>query len=71
MTRDAIIREQVRAGVVECPLCERQIAAPTDHLLAYGAVESLTAENADALECPACTGVTFIVDPPDPTDAPD
>jgi hypothetical protein len=77
MTRNAIAREQVRAGVVECPLCERQIAAPTDHLLVYGAVDSLTAENADALECPACTGVTFVEDgadvaeEPNATDAPD
>ena len=71
MTRNAIAREQVRAGVVECPLCERQVAAPSDHLLVYGAVESLTAENADAIECPACTGVTFIDDTTSTADAPD
>lgn len=60
MTRNEIRRENLRAGVVECPLCGRQIAEPTDHLFVYGAADAVTAENADALECPACTGVTFV-----------
>jgi ribosomal protein S27E len=62
---NVIPREQVRAGVVECPLCGRQVAAPTDHLLVYSSVERVAADTADAIECPACGGVTFIVDDPD------
>lgn len=60
MTQNAVHRADLRRGVVECPLCGRQIAAPTDHLIAYGAVDPVTAENADAVECPACSGVTFV-----------
>lgn len=60
MTRNEIPREDLRAGVVECPLCERQVPHPTDHAFVYGAVDAVTAENADAVECPACTGVTFV-----------
>lgn len=67
MTRNVVHRERLRAGVVECPLCGRQLAAPTDHLLVYGVVEEVTAENADAIECPACDGVTFVVDEPEDT----
>jgi ribosomal protein S27E len=62
MSRNVVRRERVRAGVVECPLCGRQIATPTEHLLVHSSVTSVTAGNADAIECPACTGVTFIVD---------
>lgn len=61
MSRNAVYRERLRAGVVECPLCGRQIAAPTDHLIVYGASRA-TVENADAIECPVCSGVTFVVD---------
>jgi ribosomal protein S27E len=62
MTRNVVRREDLRRGVVECPLCGRQIAAPTDHLIVYGAVDRVTAENADAVECPACGGATFVED---------
>jgi len=62
MTRNVVRREDLREGVVECPLCGRQIAIPTDHLIVYGVVDRLTAENADAVECPACSGVTFVED---------
>lgn len=64
MSRNAVLREQLRAGAVECPLCGRQLAGPGDHLLVYGAVDEVTVENADAIECPACGGVTFVVDAP-------
>jgi ribosomal protein S27E len=65
MSRNVVFREQVRAGVVECPLCSRQIATPEDHLLVYSSVERVDAENADAIECPSCAGVTFVVDASD------
>ena len=68
MSRNVVPREQVRAGVVECPLCRRQIATPTAHLLVYSSVDAVTVDNADAIECPACTGVTFLVDETDATD---
>ncbi|NHN46132.1 hypothetical protein G9464_00775 [Halostella sp. JP-L12] len=61
MSRNAIRRARLRAGTVDCPLCGRQIAFPADHLVVYGA-EPPTVENADAVECPACEGVTFLVD---------
>lgn len=61
MSRNAIRRVRLRQRRVECPLCSRQIAAPTDHLIAYGAGQA-TVENADAVECPACAGVTFVVE---------
>lgn len=64
MSPNLVFREQLRTGVVECPLCDRQVAGPIDHLLVYGAVDEVTVENADAIECPACGGVTFIVDEP-------
>lgn len=59
---NVVRRAALRSGVVDCPLCGRQIPRPTDHLLVYGAAELATAENADALECPVCGGVTFVVD---------
>jgi ribosomal protein S27E len=62
MSGNVVPREQVRAGVVDCPLCRRQIATPTDHLLVYSSVDAVTVENADAIRCPACAGVTFLVD---------
>lgn len=62
MSRNVVVRERIHAGVVECPLCGRQIATPTNHLLAYSTAESVSVETADAIECPACGGVTFIVD---------
>jgi len=62
MSRNVVRREHLRAGAVECPLCGRQIAAPTDHLIVYGAVDRATAGNADAVECPTCGGVTFVED---------
>ncbi|MEF8855945.1 MAG: hypothetical protein V5A16_00835 [Haloplanus sp.] len=65
MSRNVIPRDRVRAGVVECPLCGRQIATPTDHLLVYSDVERASVETADAISCPACTGVTFIVESAD------
>lgn len=60
MTRNEIRRTRLRAGVVECPICGRQLPDPTDHLLVFGAVEEVTVENADAVECPVCEGVTFV-----------
>lgn len=65
MSGNVVPREQVRAGVVECPLCRRQIAAPTAHLLDYSSADTVTIDDADAIECPACTGVTFLVDASD------
>jgi ribosomal protein S27E len=62
LSGNVVLREQVRAGVVECPLCGRQIARPTDHLLVHSSSTTVTVENADAIECPACAGVTFVVD---------
>jgi predicted RNA-binding Zn-ribbon protein involved in translation (DUF1610 family) len=62
MTRNVVHRDDLRRGVVDCPLCGRQIAAPTDRLIVYGPADRLTAENADAVECPACGGVTFVED---------
>jgi ribosomal protein L37AE/L43A len=62
MSENVVRRERVREGVVECPLCGRQIAAPADHLVVYSTVESADVDTADAIECPACTGVTFVVD---------
>lgn len=59
---NVIPRERVRAGVVECPLCGRQIAAPAEHVLVYSSVERADVDTADAIECPACGGVTFVVD---------
>ncbi|NLV13914.1 hypothetical protein [Haloarcula argentinensis] len=59
---NSIDRDRLRAGVVECPLCERQIPEPVTHAVAYGAVDTVTADNADAVECPVCDGVTFISD---------
>jgi len=68
MSRNVIRREHLRTDAVECPLCGRQIAAPTDHLIVYGAVDRVTAENADAVECPTCGGVTFVEDGTSPSD---
>jgi len=65
MSGNVVPRERLRDGVVECPLCGRQIAAPTEHLLAYSTVERADVDTADAIKCPACTGVTFVVDPSD------
>jgi hypothetical protein len=62
VTRNVVRREDLRRGVVECLLCGRQIAVPTDHLIVYGVVDRLTSENADAVECPVCSGVTFVED---------
>ncbi|MBX0321947.1 hypothetical protein EGH21_02760 [Halomicroarcula sp. F13] len=62
--RDAnvIDRENLRAGVVTCPLCGRQLVDPMANAVVYGVVDDVTAENADAIECPVCDGVTFVVD---------
>ena len=65
MAGNVVPRERLREGVVECPLCGRQIAAPTDHLLAYSTAERADVDTADAIKCPACTGVTFVIDPSD------
>ena len=62
MSRNVIPRACLLTGVVDCPLCGRQFVRPVDHLLTYGAVDQTTVENADAIECPVCDGVTFIVD---------
>ncbi|PSP57161.1 hypothetical protein BRC82_00980 [Halobacteriales archaeon QS_1_67_19] len=68
MTNNTIPRERLRAGVVDCPLCGRQIPKPTEHLVAIGRVESLTAATADAVECPACRGVSFLRPSPERSD---
>lgn len=62
MAPNVVDRERIREGIVECPLCERQLARPTNHLLVYGPADEPSVENADAIECPVCDGVTFIVD---------
>lgn len=62
MSKNVFYRDQVRAGAVECPLCKRQLAYPTDHLVAQGVVDELTVETADAIECPVCSGLVFIKD---------
>lgn len=62
MSGNVVSREALRDGVVECPLCERQFADVIEHLLVYGAVERTTVENAEAVACPVCDGVAFIVD---------
>ncbi|GGN84773.1 hypothetical protein [Haloarcula pellucida] len=59
---NVIDRDALRAGRVECPLCGRQLVDPMAHAVVYGAVDAVTAENADAVECPVCDGVTFVVD---------
>lgn len=63
MTPNVVSRARLRAGTVECPLCGRQIARPTERLLHYGPVET-TVDNADVIVCPACDGVTFIEEGP-------
>lgn len=60
MTNNAVSRDRLRAGVVDCPLCGRQIPEPTEHLVTFGVVESVTVETADAVECPVCGGVSFL-----------
>jgi ribosomal protein S27E len=60
VTTNTIPRERLRAGVVDCPLCGRQIPEPTERLVAFGRVDSVTAATADAVECPACGGVSFL-----------
>ncbi|MFU1780502.1 hypothetical protein ACM16X_03865 [Haloarcula japonica] len=59
---NSIDRDRLRAGVVECPLCERQIPEPLTHAIVYGPVDRVTADNAEAVECPVCDGVTFVSD---------
>lgn len=58
--RNVVFREDVREEAADCPLCGRQIAFPREHLVAFGATDELTPETADAVECPACEGVTFL-----------
>ena len=57
MSGNVVPRERVREGVVECPLCGRQIATPVEHVLVYSTVERADVDTADAIRCPACTGV--------------
>lgn len=64
MTDNTIQRERLREGVVECPLCRRQIAEPTEHLHAFGGPDEPTASTADAVECPVCDGLSFLRPPP-------
>jgi C4-type Zn-finger protein len=59
MTPNVVYRDRLREGVVECPLCERQWAAPREHLIVHGP-ETPTIETADAIECPVCDGVLFL-----------
>ncbi|MDS0220848.1 hypothetical protein NDI54_05705 [Haloarcula sp. S1AR25-5A] len=59
---NSIDRDRLRAGVVECPLCERQIPEPVTHAIVYGAVDAVTADNAEAVACPVCDGVSFVID---------
>lgn len=62
MAPNVVTRSALRSGVVECPLCGRQFVAPTEHLIVYGPADRVTAANADAIECPVCDGVVFVVD---------
>ena len=68
MTTNTIPRERLHAGVVDCPLCGRQIPEPTERLVAIGRVESVTAATADAVECPVCGGVSFLRPSPERND---
>ncbi len=68
MSPNVVVRDHLREGVVECPLCGRQFATPRDHLVVYGATDTATVENADAIACPVCDGVTFLVDEPETTE---
>ncbi|MFW6435214.1 MAG: hypothetical protein ACOCY1_02435 [Halovenus sp.] len=62
MTPNVVCRRSLQEGVVDCPLCGRQFATPEDRLIVYGAVDRATVENADAIQCPVCDGVVFVVD---------
>jgi len=65
MADHTIPRDRLAADAVECPLCRRQIAAPTEHLRALDGRDAVTAETADAVECPTCGGVSFLEPRPD------
>jgi len=58
---NVIERAALREGIVECPLCGRQLADPLANAIVQGPGE-VTVETADAVECPVCDGVTFVVD---------
>jgi len=59
---NVIRRAAVLAGHPECPLCERQLAVTKDHLVAFGPDDDPTPETADAVACPVCDGVSFVVE---------
>jgi predicted RNA-binding Zn-ribbon protein involved in translation (DUF1610 family) len=63
--KNIIVRDRLHTNAVECPICGRQVPRPTDHLIAFGATDPVTADTADAFECPVCSGVTFISDDQD------
>ncbi|USZ66918.1 hypothetical protein NGM10_09255 [Halorussus salilacus] len=67
MTPNTVSRDRLRANAADCPLCGRQIPEPTERLVAFGPVESVTADTADAVECTACGGVSFFRPPPEET----
>lgn len=59
---NVIRREAVLERNPECPLCGRQLALTPDHLVAFGPDDDPMPETADAIACPVCDGVSFIVE---------
>ena len=59
---NTVARAAVERGVVECPLCGRQLVDVAAALVTFGPGEA-TPGGADAIACPVCGGVAFIVDP--------
>jgi len=60
-TSNVIGRAAVVRGHPECPLCGRQLALTSDHLVGFGP-DDPTPETADAVACPLCNGVSFVVE---------
>ncbi|MFB6117769.1 hypothetical protein [Halosegnis sp.] len=58
---NVVARAAVERGVVECPLCGRQLVDVAAALVTFGPSEA-TPSTADAVECPVCEGVCFIDD---------
>lgn len=59
---NVVRRAAVVRGHPECPLCGRQIALTSDRLVAFGPEDDPTPETADAIACPVCDGVSFVVE---------
>lgn len=58
---NVVRREAVVRGHPECPLCGRQLAVTSEHLVAFSPEEP-TPKTADAVACPVCDGVSFVVE---------